>query len=475
MRDHLLFYVNGRRHRVTGAAAFAPLTDYLRSDLRLVGTKVVCAEGDCGACTVLVGRLTDDGLRYDTADACILFPYQLDGKHVVTVEGLPAGGGLTPVQQAMVDHHGSQCGYCTPGFVMALTGMFEAGQHRDADAQRLALTGNLCRCTGYVPILEAATAVDAATLVPLARRYDAPEMLADLRRHAPTPVQIDDGRRTFYGPRRLDDALAFKAEHPPAVIVSGNTELGVLRNKKGLEPPTLLSLTEIDELSHIRCTDDEAAVGANVTWTQIEHFARESLPEFYPIVIRFGSPQIRNVATLAGNVANGSPVADALPFLYVMGAEVELARRGGRRRVPVEKFYRGYKVKDLGADEVITRVLIPRPQKDDLLRLYKVSRRHDLDIATFGAAVRVRCEGGTVRRASVAYSGVAPTVVRLPQTEAFLQGRPFREETFAEAGRVARAEIRPISDVRGSRDFRGQLAENILRKFYDDCALALPV
>jgi xanthine dehydrogenase small subunit len=472
MRDHVFFYLNGRRHQVRGEAVFSSLTDFLRGDRHLTGTKVVCAEGDCGACTVLIGQPASDTLRYHTVDACIYFLYQLDGQHVVTVEGLADNGRLTAVQEAMVGQHGSQCGYCTPGIVLALTALFEHQHRPGIDDLRLGLTGNLCRCTGYLQILEACLSVDPAALVPLAQRYPTQAIANDLREQTQDPMLIPHGRRTVFAARSLEEALAFKARHPEAVIVSGNTELGVLRNKKNQDPLVLLSLTGVPGLAAIAPEDGAIAVGANVTWTQLERFARDAWPEFYAIILRFGSPQIRNVATLAGNVANGSPIADSLPFLFVTGAEVELAGRRGRRRVAIDSFYRGYKRTELAPDEILTRVIIPQPGRDELLRLYKVSKRNDLDIATFGAGVRVKRAGDHIERAWIAYSGVAPTVVSLPRTEAFLEGRPFAEETFAEAGRLARSEIQPISDVRGSRDFRWQLAENILHKFWFDCAAA---
>ncbi len=471
-RDFILLYVNGRRHVIRGETAFVTLSDFLRSELLLPGTKVVCAEGDCGACTVLAGELDGTRLRYQTVDSCILFLHQLDGRHIVTVEGLQDGDRLTPVQQAMVDHHGSQCGYCTPGFVMALTGMMEERPPADAHDLRRALTGNLCRCTGYLPILEAAAAVDPKDLTPLAQRYTSSALVDDLRQHALTPVRIETtapARRTFFGPRCLEDALAFKAQHPEAVIVAGATELGVLRNKKGLEPAALLSLANVPGLSAILSENSHLVIGANVTWTQMEQFTRAALPELYRMIIRFGSPQIRNVSTLAGNVANGSPIADSLPFLLIMEAELELVSQRGSRRVPIGRFYQGYKKTDLAPDEIIARIIVPLPAPDELLKLYKVSRRNDLDIATFGAGIRLKKAGEVITRAYIAYSGVGPTVARLPKTEAFLQGKLFTQETFQGAGRVARSEVRPISDVRGARDFRLQLAENILAKFYGDC------
>lgn len=472
MRDHVLLYVNGRRFEIRGPAAFSSLTDFLRQSCELTGTKVVCAEGDCGACTVLVGEPVDDGLRYVTVDACIQFLYQLDGKHIVTVEGLNPTGqcDLHPIQKAMVDCHGSQCGYCTPGFVMALAGRAELGAERKCSPDvRISLTGNLCRCTGYVSILNAAAAIDSANIPTLADLYPSAPIAGELRSAFSEPLQLETPTARFFAPHTMDDAIDFKAKYPKSAIVSGGTELGVVRNKLGIEPPVLLNLTRIRGLCEIATDDAGVVIGANVAWTQIEDWARVALPEFYRIIIRFGSPQIRNVATLVGNVANGSPIADSLPLLLVMDAELDLAGPAGTRRVKIVDFYKGYKIKDLAPDEIITHVRIPHLGREDALKLYKVSRRNDLDIATFGAAIRVRRAGEIITRAFVAYGGVAATVVRLPATEAFLKGKRFTEEVFTEAGTVARSEIEPISDVRGSRDFRWTLAETILAKFHADC------
>jgi xanthine dehydrogenase small subunit len=358
---------------------------------------------------------------------------------------------------------------------MALAGWAETGCRDD---QRLALTGNLCRCTGYLPILDAATAIAAAPPESVSFRYDTPALVAELRQLGAEPLRVTDGRRTFAAPTTLADAVAFKAAHPIAVVIAGGTELGVLRNKRGDDPAAILNLARVPDLGSIEHLDDRVVIGANVTWAQIERDLVPVLPALGPIVRRFGSPQIRAVATLAGNVVNGSPIADALPLLLVMDAELDLVSPRGTRRRPIDGFYAGYKQKDMAADELLARITLPLPlpTADERLRLYKVSRRNDLDIATFGAAVRIHESGGIIRRAAVAYSGVGPTVLRLPRTEAALTGKPFRESTFRHAGRIARSEVTPITDVRGGRDFRLQLAENILAKFYfEEAGAEVPV
>jgi len=482
MRDHIQFFLNGRGQIVRGDSAFITLAEFLRLECGLVGTKIVCAEGDCGACTVLVGRPSPhpqplsgkagrgESMSYVPIDACIQFLFQLDGVHIVTIEGLPSNGDLHPAQQAMVDHHGSQCGYCTPGFVMAFAGYTENGGN--ANNARIALTGNLCRCTGYVPILEAAASIAQTQLPPIGERFDTTELVSTLKSLSSDALQIASGTRTFNAPTTLSDAIAFKAANPDAVIIAGATELGVLRNKHGYEPTRMMSLARIPDLGVLEATPDRMSFGANVTWAHVEAAVREPLPQFHRIVERFGSPQIRHAATLVGNVAHGSPIADSLPLLSVMDAELEIVGPSGTRRRSINGFYTGYKKKDLRDDELITRVIMPLPQGSERLRLYKVSRRTDLDIATFGAAIRIQMDGSVIGSAAVAYSGVAPTIIRLPRTEAFFRGKRPDETTFRQAGRIARNEVTPITDVRGSADFRLQLCENVLCKFYFDEAAA---
>ena len=449
MRDTLLVHINGVAHRVGGEAAFETLARFLRERLGATGTKIVCEEGDCGACTVLVGRREGGELRYRAVNACIQFLFQMDCAHVVTVEGL----GMTPVQEAMVRCHGAQCGYCTPGFVMALAGMFECGG-RDPKA---ALTGNLCRCTGYESIIKAANETEGQPKIE--ELYPGAPILQAVREVEREPARIG----SFFKPVTLEDAIAFKNEK--TVIVQGSTDFGVWRTKRNFVPESILSLDGIDGMAEIEVANGMLSVGGRVSLARFEEVVRDLVPAMAPIMDRFGSPQIKNAGTLAGNIANASPIADTLPFLFVMDARLEL---NGQRVVPIREFYLGYKKLDLRPNELITRILIPLPEDGDTLRLYKVSKRSHLDISSFTAAMLMKRTDGRIDSMRLAYGGVAPVVLRLKKTEAFLEGKPIHRDTFAEAGEIARSEVAPISDVRGSKEFRLQLAENILTKFYYD-------
>ncbi len=487
MRDHILFAVNGREHREGGGEIFTTLANWLRYEAGATGTKIVCEEGDCGACTVLIRHAASEEFR--PVNSCILALCQLDGASIVTVEGL----GMNAVQQSMIANHGAQCGYCTPGFVVAMSGMFERSGRLNEKQVRDGLTGNLCRCTGYEPIIKAALAVDGTSMPKLRERYP----------HLPD-ARDAVGIGNFFAPTTIGDAVAFKRDHPGCTIVQGGTDVGVWINKRRFTTPAMLSLTKIEGLNELSAGAGALAgpageapaatrivAGANVTLAAFEEFIRDRIPELYRILNIFGSPQIKWAGTLVGNIANGSPIGDTLPYLFVADAQLEIAGASGTRIVPISSFYRGYKQFDLRPEEIITRVFVPvvpchserseespaRLQADpspsprlgmtEYLKLYKVSRRRDLDISAFTAAIRLRVNGH-IEDPRIAYGGVAPTVIRLPKTEAFLAGKKPSLETFERAGEIARGEVRPISDVRGSAEFRAQLAENILSKFWWD-------
>ena len=467
MRDHLELYLNGQSVRVSGADAFRTVATWLREVRGATGTKTVCEEGDCGACTVLVGWPRDGSIDYKPVNACIQLLFQLDGMHVVTVEGLKLGDELSAVQQSMVDRQGSQCGYCTPGFVVAMTALHESTPSITERDAREALTGNLCRCTGYEPIIKAALDMTRGHGKRIAELYP-PGPIAEALAKDDVAVRVDAGGRTFHAPATLGDALEFLAANTGTVIVQGGTDFGVQCNKRGLRPPVMMTLSRIAGLDGIAIEDGALVVGGCATLSALEAFALGRVPALHGILSLFGSPQIRNAGTLAGNIANASPIADTLPFLFVCEAQLDLASARGERVVGINDFYKGYKKLDMAPGEMITRVRIPLPDEGETLRLYKVSKRRDLDISTFTAAIRMTVRGGWMSGVKLAYGGVAPVALRLPRTEALLEGREATEALFREAGDVAHGEIAPISDVRGSKEFRSLLGSNVLMKFFHE-------
>lgn len=497
MRDYILLYINGQEQRITGAQAFQPASDYLRLDLGKCGTKVVCAEGDCGACSVMIGKLDATGqkLDYVPVNSCIQYLYQLDCSHLITVEGLRVEGQLNPVQQSMVDHNGAQCGYCTPGFVIAMCGLandlkcsartetdaaacqnlgsakFASGQTLTEELVKDSLTGNLCRCTGYEAIINAGMAMDLERFKPFASLYNEAEIAANFKAHTSQELLIEaDGRKAF-NPTTLANASQFLVDNEKVVIVSGGTDVSVNMNKRDLSPKAILStsaLPGLDDLKVIETAEKGKvmSIGARVTLRQLERAIKDLVPEFYYILWVYGSPQIRHAGTLAGNLANGSPIADSPPFLFVMDAEVEVTGLEGIRRIAMADFYKGYKLLSLKKDELITRIYLPLPKADEILRLYKVSRRQHLDISAFTAAIRVTVKDNTIAAARVVFGGVGPVIKSVPEVENALLGKPHELATYEAAGKIAREAIAPITDVRASKDYRLTLAENIMTKFY---------
>jgi len=466
MRNFLFLYINGEPHEVRGEDIFLTLSNYLREEQCLVGTKIVCEEGDCGACTVLVGRSSSEKFVFLPINSCIQQMHQLDGTHIVTVEGLGPNGQINDVQKCMMDCHGAQCGFCTPGFITTLTGLFESTRKPNEKEVREALTGNLCRCTGYEPILKAAVAVDSSSMVTLNDLYPSQEIVAAITRHCQEPIFVECMGRIFASPDTLEEAVAFSEAHPGTIIVQGGTDIGVQCNKRGLCPKSILNLSRISGLTSLKEEDGQVIIGGSVLLSQLEDFFQTRVPVFSRILSWFGSPQIRAAGTLAGNVVNGSPIADTLPFLYIMEATIDLVGPKGVRRVPVNEFYCGYKDLNRKQGEIVRSIHLPLPKPEEMVELYKISKRRDMDISTFTAGIRLSLSRGKIQKVRIAYGGVGPTVQRMPQTEALLKGENFTEEVFSRAGLMARLEVAPIDDVRGSANYRCQLAENILKRFY---------
>lgn len=474
MREQLVLYVNGRRLEVAGSDAFLPLSEFLRTRLRLTGTKVVCSEGDCGSCSVLVGRndWVTGSLDYRVVDSCIQLMLQLDGTHIVTVEGLRTGEALTPVQQAMVELHGSQCGYCTPGFVVAMTGLLEHNPSPREEEWRCGLTGNLCRCTGYSSILASGQRAAKEERQKLTELYPDEEMFEDFARLAETQFRIKDGAREVYSPVDQHAAIEYLQANSGAKIVAGGTDVGVQLNKRTIAPKQFLVLNRIREFASRPCWDESGEIfcSALTSWSTLEDLCRGlGAAQFAEIISIFGSPQIRNVGTIGGNLVNASPIADSIPFLMVMDAGLTIVGPERQvREININEFYVGYRKTALQPGELLKGVAFFPPAENQELSLYKISRRRDLDISTFTAAILLTIENETIQEARIALGAVGPTVVRVKQTEAFLKGKPFTEQTMQAAGELAVEEVTPISDVRGSADFRWQLTRNVFLKFFHE-------
>ncbi len=463
------------------------LAEFLRKKRNLPGTKIVCAEGDCGACTLLKAApySAEKKPRYLPVNSCIIPVATLDGARLVTVEGLAQkkenSSELHPAQKAMLNCHGSQCGFCTPGFVMALAGLVEnriekkqtesAISEKDA---RNALTANLCRCTGYQPILNAACSIRVSDCESVAKRYHSPALEKELKKAIQTPVTLKSDSFHFFAPTRLSEAAKFLKAHPRARILSGSTDLGVVHNKRKARLEEVVSLHLIPELYQLKKVGkNRIHVGARVTLSEVRDFVKKSLiPEFANFLDLFASPQIKNQATLIGNLANASPIGDTPPFLLVAGTVIhtwnsKLPAAKAKRKIPIEDFFLGYRKTALKPGEWITGLEFDIPSPKEKLSLKKISQRKDLDISTVNAAYRIEFDrsGQKIKRARIAYGGIAATPLRLPKIERALEGQDIRHVSIEKLTDLLQQSISPLSDVRSSSAFRRVTAENLLTRF----------
>jgi xanthine dehydrogenase small subunit len=481
MRNQVVLYLNGSRTVVPDHHAGSMLSDYLRYERGLTGTKVVCAEGDCGACSVL--RLVPGQSKsplFLPINACIVTVAQCDGTSLVTVDALAESGKLSPSQSAMVESHGSQCGFCTPGFVVALTGLVEkklcagirSGNCSAREAKN-ALTGNLCRCTGYQPIVDAATAIDLKKCRSVAERFYSKAQEKDLKKIRSTPLRIETEALRFYAPKKMTDAARALAKDSEMRILGAATDLGVAVNKGKIKLPSILSLHLVPELYSTKITKTRVTVGARVTLTEIRTLLKGKIPEFSKFLDLFASPQIKNSATLVGNIANASPIGDTPPFLLVAGATLHVAGPRAKRKIPLEKFYLGYRKTALKRGEMITAVEFDIPSIGESLALYKTSQRKDLDISAVNAAFRVQWTDRSrkkMKSVRIALGGVAATPVRVFSVERLLGGKSPDAETLKTAMTELQSTLKPMSDLRGSSAFRRVLLENLFTKFFREQA-----
>ena len=463
--SEIAFLLNGTPVRLSGVSPTRTLLDWLREDRGLTGTKEGCNEGDCGACTVMV----TDGSGAKALNACILFLPQLHGKAVRTVEGLSGPKGeMHPVQAAMIDHHGSQCGFCTPGFVVSMA----VGQMNGRTDHDDVLAGNLCRCTGYAPIIRAAEA---------AAKEGAPDWMAADAQALKDPSilfpQISSGGEAEgrggltaplhgFRPRSSDELADWYLQNPSATLIAGATDVGlwVTKNLRDLAPVAFLN--GVTDLQQVEKQGGMLHIGAGVTIAALREVMEKHHPSFAELLRRYASEQVRNAATIGGNIANGSPIGDGPPALIALGATLHLRRGDDMRSIPLEAFFLDYRKQDRQAGEFVAGLSIP--EAAPALRCYKLSKRFDQDISAVCGCFNVTVEGGRVTAARIAFGGMAGIPKRAAAVEAALTGQPWTEATIATARAAFAADFTPLSDMRASAAYRLTAAQNMLTRYFHD-------
>jgi xanthine dehydrogenase small subunit len=473
MRAEIQFLRRGKTVKLAGVSPTLTLLDYLRLTERATGTKEGCAEGDCGACTVVLRRLRGERLVYEPVNACILFAAQADGAEVITVEDLTRDDTLHPVQQAMVDQHGSQCGFCTPGFVMALFALYHRADGKPVDRQRVNdwIAGNLCRCTGYRPIVDAALSACSApandwfsTEEPGVRR--ALTALKDDQ-----DVFVGTKERFFAAPATLSSLAKLYYANPDATLVGGSTDVGLWVTKQLRDLPKVIWLGRVKGLDEIEDRQDAVSFGAMVTHTEAMPYLAAIDRDLGELMRRFAGTQVRMAATVGGNIANGSPIGDLPPALIALGATLALQRADRPRTLPLENFYLDYGKQDRVTGEFVRMVRVPKFGPDERFRCYKISKRFDSDISAVMGAFKLRLDGTRIAGARVAFGGMAAIPKRARATEKALIERHLDKPKEWDAAIAALAQdFAPIDDLRASATYRLDAARALLRRALTEIA-----
>lgn len=466
MRDTIQFLKSGKIVELNDVGPTETLLDYLRLRCRQTGTKEGCGEGDCGACTVAIGRLVDGKIQYQPVNSCIQLLGMIDGAELVTVEDLADDARLHPVQKAMSELHGSQCGFCTPGFIMTMFTLYHAeGESRSRKTVTDWLAGNLCRCTGYRPIIDAAlqSCFDSADDAFAWRANETRDQLRHITDSR--DIYIGNDGAFFASPANLDGLAVLYKQHPDATLVAGATDVGLWITKQLRELPKVIWLGRIEGLDRIEERPSGVLIGAMTTYSQSEAAMRGLSPDLGELWRRIGSKQVRASGTVGGNIANGSPIGDTPPALIALGATLELQSADGSRALPLEKFFVDYGKQDRRPDEFVTGLFVPRPDPNQVFRCYKISKRFDQDISAVMAAFRFTIVDGMITEARIAYGGMAATPKRAHGVETALIGASLADPATWGAGMKAlQGEFSPLTDMRASAEYRMETARALLAK-----------
>jgi xanthine dehydrogenase small subunit len=469
MKNKIGFFLNGKLQELDDHQLGFMLSDYLRYEQGLTGTKVVCAEGDCGACSVLRYNPLlkgEDSSRYSPINSCIIPVVCLHGSHILTIEAIEKEDRLHESQRAVLDNHGTQCGFCTPGIIIGLAGLceekLERGEKRiEVQEAKNSLTGNLCRCTGYQSIIEAAQDIKLENEISLKERYPIGRQLKKLSEES---VYVETENFSFFAPTTYKEAFEYINNHKNIRLISSGTDLGVVHNKRKIKLTRLMSLHLIKESYQISENTNTIHIGARATITDIRHFLKTRLKEYAEYIDLFASPQIKNNATLVGNIANASPIGDNAPALLALDAQLTIESINGGRVIPLSQFFLGYKKTDLKKNELITQISFKIP-KGKSFQLFKNSLRKDLDIATVNMAFQANIQKKVIHEILIAAGGLAAIPLRLTMTEKFLKGKNINSIIVEEACKIAQSEFQPLSDVRASSAYRRILVSNYIKRF----------
>lgn len=466
MSANIHFLLNGLEVVAVAAPPDQTVLQWLRLNRRLTGTKEGCAEGDCGACTIAIAEERDGALVWSPANSCIMLMGQLHGRLLVTVEGLGDGDALHPVQSAMVNHHASQCGYCTPGFVMSLFAAWRSGAQGEVERVHDAIAGNLCRCTGYRPIVAAA---QDAFAQPRADRFDAMtdeliQRLKALTNGAALACATPEGK--YLAPKTRAELAAALTADPTARIIAGGTDLGLDVTKRRQRQPSIVSVNAVRELKQIEQRSDTLIIGAAVSYADaLEHLG--AIDESIGVLLRrLGSAQIRTLGTIGGNLANASPIGDTPPILIVLGASVIVSSARGEREIALDEFFTGYRKTVVAQGEFIDRIVVPLPDENQFVRVDKVSRRFDQDISAVCGAVSFHRDRDKIASPRIAFGGMAATPLRARYAEQALDGAPVTIASFEAAASALVNDFNPIDDFRASAAYRMTVAQNLLRRWF---------